>query len=127
MSAQQERRGLRGARVPSPFRRRALHNRALVLGGSLLFVIVGAALFAPILAPYTPVEIHPDRALEGSSTDFLLGTDMFGRDQLSRILYGARISSTSAWSLSASRSFSEDFSALWRLFSAVSLTVLSCA
>jgi len=56
-----------------------------VLG--LIFLI---AIFAPLLAPYSYEETHPDRPLEGSSKDFLLGTDRIGRDVLSRLLYGSQ-------------------------------------
>jgi peptide/nickel transport system permease protein len=45
-----------------------------------------------VLAPYSPIEPHYESALQGPSREFLLGTDGLGRDELSRLLFGARIS-----------------------------------
>ena len=56
----------------------------------LAFLIVG--IFANFLAPHGIYEIDLAHKLEPSSTEFLLGTDHFGRDVLSRVIYGARIS-----------------------------------
>ncbi|MDE0449192.1 MAG: ABC transporter permease [Spirochaetaceae bacterium] len=50
------------------------------------------AVFADVLAPYGYSEVHPADTLQGSSARYLLGTDHLGRDFLSRIIYGARIS-----------------------------------
>ena len=56
------------------------------------------AIFAPLLAPYSPIDqTLPDKLLppfwlEGGSTKYILGTDAFGRDILSRLIYGARVS-----------------------------------
>lgn len=72
--------------------KRLFRNRALLIGGVLITVMVILAVFAPWLAPYDPAEQHTDNALAGPSTQFLLGTDMFGRDQFSRIIYGTRLS-----------------------------------
>ena len=57
----------------------------LLLGINLLLVLVG-----PLVAPYGPTEFHTSHAFEAPSGEFLLGTDEFGRDVLSRILHGAR-------------------------------------
>lgn len=66
------------------------HKLALVSLG-VLAVIAGAALFAPLIAPYGPNEIAgPFGAAPGNG--FLLGTDAIGRDVFSRLLYGARVS-----------------------------------
>jgi len=60
----------------------------------LLILIVLAAVAAPALAPYSPLEMHvPDR-FSGPTFAYLLGTDETGRDMLSLILYAARISLT---------------------------------
>ena len=58
----------------------------------LLFILV--AIFAHVLAPYPYREIHLADRLTGSSAQYLLGTDHVGRDFLSRIIYGARLSLT---------------------------------
>ena len=53
--------------------------------------ILLCGMFAPVLAPYNPALPHmPDR-LQGPSRTYLLGTDEFGRDLLSRLLFGAQI------------------------------------
>ena len=50
------------------------------------------AIFADVLAPYPYWEVHPVDRMQGSSAQYLLGTDHLGRDFLSRLIYGARIS-----------------------------------
>jgi ABC-type dipeptide/oligopeptide/nickel transport system permease subunit len=60
--------------------------------GVVLIVYVIAAIFAPIVSPYSPLAYHPSIATQGPSLAHLLGTDSLGRDQLSRIIYGTRIS-----------------------------------
>lgn len=60
-----------------------------------LIIVAGfavTALFAPFISPYNPIEMHLDKRLVPPNTEFLLGTDEFGRDVLSRIIYGARVS-----------------------------------
>jgi peptide/nickel transport system permease protein len=57
-----------------------------------LLLIVAMAIFAPFLAPHDPLQLAPAQRLKPSSAEFLLGTDAYGRDVLSRIIYGARIS-----------------------------------
>ena len=76
-----------GKMVWRRFRRHRLANVSLVL----LILIGGAALFAPVLAPYDPEAIAGLFAAPPSA-EFLLGTDQIGRDMLSRLLYAARIS-----------------------------------
>jgi ABC-type dipeptide/oligopeptide/nickel transport system permease subunit len=69
------------------------HDRFFQLGLTLVAVVVGAALFAPWLAPHNPLSGDLRNAyLLGPSRQFLLGTDTQGRDVLSRVLYGARLS-----------------------------------
>ena len=67
-------------------------NKTSWVGLALLLIMVFLAVFAPWLAPHDPVEQNILDRLEPSSAEYLLGTDQFGRDILSRILYGARIS-----------------------------------
>jgi peptide/nickel transport system permease protein len=67
-------------------------NKTSWVGFVLLVLIILAALLAPLLAPVDPTEQDILRKLEPPSAESLLGTDSFGRDILSRILYGARIS-----------------------------------
>lgn len=67
-------------------------NRAAVMGMSILFAIIVVAIFADFLAPYDPIEQVYADALQGPSTAYWFGTDEFGRDIFSRVLYGARVS-----------------------------------
>jgi peptide/nickel transport system permease protein len=72
---------------------RIVHAKPLgALGGLLIVLLVGLAIFAPLLAPYDPIQIKAADRLRPPSMVYLLGTDDFGRDILSRIIYGARIS-----------------------------------
>lgn len=60
--------------------------------GAILLVFVIAAIFAPFISPYPPLLYHPAIAEQGPTLAHLLGTDDLGRDQLSRVIYGTRIS-----------------------------------
>ncbi len=68
---------------------RLLRYRSAQLGLALVLVYLIVALFAGILAPYSPIEQHPPDRLEGPNSTYWLGTDEFGRDQLSRLMHGA--------------------------------------
>ncbi len=57
-----------------------------------LLAITAMAVFAPLLAPHDPLAMAPTARLKPPSENFLLGTDAFGRDLLSRVIYGARVS-----------------------------------
>jgi peptide/nickel transport system permease protein len=72
--------------------RYVLANPVIALASVLLMMIVVAALLAPLLAPQDPYVIDPLLRLKKSSEEHLLGTDAYGRDLLSRVIYGARIS-----------------------------------
>ncbi len=60
--------------------------------GIIILISIFVAIFADLLAPYAYWEVHPAERLQGSSTRHLLGTDELGRDLLSRLIFGARIS-----------------------------------
>ncbi len=62
--------------------------------GVILLVFVIAAIFAPSISPYPPLLYHPAIAEQGPTLAHPLGTDDLGRDQLSRVIYGTRISLT---------------------------------
>lgn len=70
----------------------AFRNDARWWCGVILLVFVLAAIFAPIISPYSPILYHPAIAEQGPGFAHLLGTDDLGRDQLSRVIYGTRIS-----------------------------------
>jgi len=67
-------------------------NKLAWVGLVLLALIIIVAILAPWLAPYDPLEQNIVARLEPPSAEFWLGTDSYGRDVLSRLIYGARIS-----------------------------------
>jgi peptide/nickel transport system permease protein len=67
-------------------------NRLAWIGLALLALIVLVAALAPWLAPYDPLEQNIAARLEPPSAEYWLGTDSYGRDVLSRLIYGARVS-----------------------------------
>jgi peptide/nickel transport system permease protein len=74
--------------------RRLLRHRGAGAGLFVILLFFAAALLAPSLSPYNPLAQDLNRRLQGPSSAHPLGTDDFGRDILSRVLYGARISLT---------------------------------
>ncbi len=76
----------------SLFWRRFRSNRLALSGASIILVLAFTAVAAPLLAPYDPNMIVGNHILEAPSRHHIFGTDDLGRDILSRILYGARIS-----------------------------------
>jgi peptide/nickel transport system permease protein len=76
--------------------RRLRRNKAALAGFGVIGLFVFVAIFAPLLAPYDPRETNlsliQDGCCPGPSVDHPLGVDPLGRDELSRILYGARYS-----------------------------------
>jgi peptide/nickel transport system permease protein len=82
------------ARLPGRSRRR----RVPWIPICIIAIMVSMALFAPLLAPYSPIDqtlrdkLIPPFWVDGGSVSYILGTDAFGRDMLSRLIYGARVS-----------------------------------
>ncbi len=78
--------------------RRLLGHRAAVVGGLIVLVVVLVALLADVVAPKDPYAMNMAQRLRPPAWDeravpgYLLGTDNFGRDLLTRIIYGARVS-----------------------------------
>ncbi|CAH1657936.1 MULTISPECIES: ABC transporter permease [unclassified Chelatococcus] len=78
--------------------RRALRHGGFVFGAAILLLAVAVAVFAPLIAPYDPVaqnlsgRLLPPAWMQGGRPDHLLGTDHLGRDYLSRLIYGSRVS-----------------------------------
>lgn len=81
-------------RVLSGRRRRVMislaRHRGALVGGTILGLIVIMALFASVLAPYDPTKQFVGPALHAPNISHPFGTDMYGRDILSRIIYGAQ-------------------------------------
>jgi peptide/nickel transport system permease protein len=71
--------------------RRFCRNKGAVFGLAVFLAIVFMALFADVIAPHDPLLQNYAHIMEGPSAEHWLGTDSFGRDLLSRIIYGARI------------------------------------
>jgi len=69
-----------------------LARKAVVVSLLILLLMVLCAIFAPLIAPYDPYEQNLSAVLQQPSSAHLLGTDLFGRDVLSRIIYGTRAS-----------------------------------
>jgi len=73
-------------------------NRGAVTAGVIVLVMIFIAIFAPWIAPHSPIEQYrdfvkiPPAWADGGNWKFILGTDEAGRDMLSRLMYGARLS-----------------------------------
>lgn len=89
------------AETPSPLAelwRYFSQNRGAVAGLATVLLLLVMALFADWIAPHSPIEqyrqaaLSPPAWLDGGSSEFLLGTDAVGRDILSRLIHGARLS-----------------------------------
>lgn len=78
--------------ISGDFLRRLLKNRMTVAGLLVVLLLFGVALLANYLAPYPPDRINTSVILESPSRAHLLGTDVLGRDVLSRIIHGAGVS-----------------------------------
>jgi peptide/nickel transport system permease protein len=72
--------------------RKFLHNGLGMFGAAISLSIGLIALVAPLIAPFDPIQVQPDKIFEPRSWSHWLGTDELGRDLLSRLIYGARIS-----------------------------------
>lgn len=86
---------LEGPPRTNEFRRflKVFFGRKLVIYGAFVIVmLIVVAFFAPLIAPYDPYQQNLREALQQPSREHLLGTDPLGRDELSRIIYGTRIS-----------------------------------
>lgn len=83
---------------PTPFREtwiRLLRNKAAVAGLAIIALFVVLAIFAPLIAPRDPIEQTIEMRKNPPFTEgYLLGTDELGRDMLSRLIFGARLSMT---------------------------------
>ncbi|MCB1992330.1 MAG: ABC transporter permease, partial [Geminicoccaceae bacterium] len=72
--------------------RRLRQHKLFLTGFALFAVVLVMAVFAPLIAPLPPDEIQFRHRFEPPSLAFPMGTDNFGRDLLSRVVYGARLS-----------------------------------
>jgi peptide/nickel transport system permease protein len=72
--------------------RRVLHSRSALVGGSLLLLVALLVLAAPLLGPYDPIKTNQRLPLDPPSAMHLMGTDRFGRDIFSRVLWAGQTS-----------------------------------
>ena len=70
----------------------ARRNPRMIIGGALVLAWIFLAIFAPIVAPYDPIKVNVSESLIPPSWTHLLGTDDLGRDVLSRVIWGSRVS-----------------------------------
>ena len=82
----------RRSRLADFFIRLAREKPLGTISGIIVLILIFVAIFADVLAPYAPIETHLRDRLQGPSARYLLGTDQIGRDILSRLIYGARLS-----------------------------------
>jgi peptide/nickel transport system permease protein len=80
------------ARARGAFWRGFLSSPSAVTGLALVTLVIVAALFAPLFAPFDPVKYNPIDRLQAPSFKHILGTDLYGRDTFSRVIFGARVS-----------------------------------
>jgi peptide/nickel transport system permease protein len=81
-------------RLTAPVLRRLVHNRSFALGASLVLFVALMAIFADVLAPYDPLRSNFRARFVAPNAEHWFGTDHFGRDLLSRVMYGGRVSLT---------------------------------
>jgi peptide/nickel transport system permease protein len=72
--------------------RRLFRYRSFVIGFAIIFLLTSAAVLAPLLSSLDPSAMHVRVRFRAPSSSFFFGTDMFGRDIFTRVLYGARVS-----------------------------------
>ncbi len=86
------------SRTMADFFKRVLRSKPTIIGSVMVLFILCVALFAPWIAPHNPATQHPDGLKGGiparpfENPKYILGTDHLGRDVLSRLIYGSRIS-----------------------------------
>ena len=67
-------------------------DKAAIVGSLMVILLLTVAFFCPFLVPHDPLKTTPKDQLKSPSAEYRLGTDRFGRDQLSRLMYGTRTS-----------------------------------
>lgn len=87
------------------FIKRLTSNKLMVTGGITIIFLTLVAFIGPFLVPYTPYEMVVQDRLQAPSAKHLLGTDEFGRDLLTRIIYGSKVTLGVGFSVAAISSF----------------------
>ncbi|MDR1961689.1 MAG: ABC transporter permease [Gracilibacteraceae bacterium] len=78
--------------MTADFLKKLLRNKSALIGGVLIAIVVLCALLAPVISPYDPYEMHMENRLAPPGSEHIMGTDQYGRDLFSRVIYGAIIS-----------------------------------
>lgn len=82
-----------GILSPSKLAWRNFKSRKLgIVGGLMVLFLLAVSIFGGFLMPYDPLEMHTQDILRAPCLQYWLGTDPFGRDQLSRLIYGTKVS-----------------------------------
>lgn len=76
----------------SLLKRRFFSNSSMMIGLIILSLLIILCIAGPAITNYTPFEMDVDKRLKGPDSSYLLGTDNYGRDLLTRIIFGARVS-----------------------------------
>lgn len=74
------------------FIKRYFSNKLAVVGSIIILIVILFAVLAPVITQFTPLEIAPLNRLQAPSADHWFGTDNFGRDVFSRVVYGGQVS-----------------------------------
>jgi ABC-type dipeptide/oligopeptide/nickel transport system permease subunit len=74
--------------------RRLKRSHTAVFGLVVVIALILVATFADVLAPYSPTDTNPNTMFQMPNSEHWLGTDQLGRDMLSRVIYGSRVSLT---------------------------------
>jgi peptide/nickel transport system permease protein len=82
----------------APFIRRIARNRLVLVGLIIIMFLIFVAIFPGVVAPHEPDVLNMKAALRAPSLEALFGTDRYGRDLLSRVIYGTRVSMGVAFS-----------------------------
>ncbi|MFT9846666.1 ABC transporter permease [Aneurinibacillus sp. REN35] len=85
--------------------RRFFSNKLMVIGSVIVLFLLLIVMIGPLLTPYDPYEMEVADRLQGPSSQHLLGTDDFGRDLFTRIVYGAKVSMGIGFSVAMITSF----------------------
>src|SRR5476649_2706957 len=80
------------AKLPQALRGRRRFPPALLLGGAIVALLVLLAVFADVIAPYPFDQFHPRQRFSPPTLTWLAGTDEYGRDVFSRLLFGSQLS-----------------------------------
>lgn len=92
LQAEQEQRLVAGRSPAGDAWRRLRRNPSAIVGGAVLVFVIVAALLAPVFSPYDPIKTNQRTSLKAPSIEHPMGTDRFGRDILSRVLWAGRLS-----------------------------------